>query len=75
MIKFKTQVVETQLTRCNACGSTERMGYNRVESFDHRDAGGIDPATSKPATHRVSRWTNCKNCGQARIDVHYENRI
>lgn len=57
-------------SRCRACDSTERrpyIGSPIVCEFAGEFAG-------KSYTHVVRRRTACKNCGQHRIDVFYENR-
>jgi len=58
------------LSRCKKCGSTERTGYRSMhETKISQDIKG------NPATHVVWRACCCKNCGQHRRDMFYENRI
>jgi hypothetical protein len=60
----------SQPSRCKKCGSTRREPYHgRKElEFSGQDKEG------KPFTHVVWRRTSCSDCGQARVDRHYENR-
>ena len=60
-----------ELTRCRACGSTDREPYSQTHVTAY---SAIHPQTGKPYTHIVRRWTACSACGQARIDYYYENR-
>lgn len=62
--------VESVLTRCKNCGSTDRTRYENVREME---IGGVNDAG--PYTHVVWRPTKCTNCGQARVDVAHENRI
>lgn len=58
------------LSRCKKCGSTERTGYRSMhETKISQDIKG------NPATHVVWRACTCKNCGQHRRDMFYENRV
>lgn len=60
------------LTRCPACGSTERAPYSAAP---HEQASrGLTP-DGEPFTHIIRRRTSCLNCGQCRIDRAYENRL
>lgn len=61
--------VNGAMTRCRACGSTERTPYHhrRVIEFGGETADG-------PYTHIIIRSTECKTCGQARVDRTFENR-
>jgi len=61
---------EAKPSRCKACDSTEREAYTKT---DVQEFGGQDP-NGRPFTHIVRRWTRCAACGQARIDLSYENR-
>lgn len=67
---MNTPQVSKQLTRCPACGSTKRHRYDKThtEPIDHTDAQG------NVCTHVTWQWTNCKACGQRRVDVSHENR-
>lgn len=70
----KTQARETadaQITACSRCGSTDRTPYKSRRELCH---GGIDPKTGAAYTHTVWRNTECAACGQARVDIHRENR-
>lgn len=62
---------ETVRSRCRACGSTERKPYTQTREQEH---GGVD-REGRPYTHIIRRWTSCADCGQARIDTSYENRV
>lgn len=59
-----------ELTRCQRCQSTNRNPYtSRVEqAYAGTTLGG------QPYTHIVRRRTSCADCGQHRIDKHYEFR-
>ncbi|WP_146504963.1 hypothetical protein [Rubinisphaera italica] len=59
----------TTQTRCEKCGSTDRLPYSRQQLLDHH---GTAP-DGQPCTHVRLQWTGCKSCGQARIDRTYEN--
>lgn len=58
-----------ELTRCK-CGSTRRASYfnRQVQTLVGLDAKG------RPYTHLVKRRTACLDCGQHRVDRHYENK-
>ena len=60
-----------ELTRCHACGSTDREPYL---SRREQAIAGVDPA-GRPYTHVVWRRCRCARCGQYRIDRHTENRV
>ena len=62
--------VQAALTRCPACGSTDRESYSGTLAQEY---GGITP-DGKPHTHIVRRRTACRACGQCRVDRFYENR-
>lgn len=63
-------VVVQHLSRCPACGSTDRAPYaNRSEEECVCTIG-----ERIPVTHIVRRLTRCLSCGQARIDATFENR-
>jgi hypothetical protein len=57
-----------ELTRCKRCDSTERTKYTTIKDMPHQ---GL--RDGKPYTRVVWRRTTCANCGQARVDQHYEN--
>lgn len=59
-----------ETTRCPACGSTRRAKY--VNRNEHEFAG--TDSDGRPYTHVVKRRTSCLDCGQHRIDRHFENR-
>lgn len=56
------------LTRCNACGSTDRERYTNPRSIQQH---GIAPDGS-PYNQVTWRHTSCKSCGQVRVDKFYE---
>jgi hypothetical protein len=62
---------EARASRCRECGSTNRTAYRQKIEHEH---GGHHHRTGEPFTHIVKRWTSCADCGQARIDITYENR-
>jgi RNase P subunit RPR2 len=61
--------VDVVVSRCKACQSTRRTPYGHaiVQECAGTDGGG------KPFTHVIARPTTCKDCGQARRDISYEN--
>jgi len=59
-----------KLTRCHACGSTERSKYTSRVTHAYR---GTTP-DGDPYTHIVWRRCICTDCGQHRVDKHHENR-
>ncbi|MEM8738645.1 MAG: hypothetical protein AAGG38_09235 [Planctomycetota bacterium] len=63
-------IVEAELSRCPACGSTQRDRY-----LSHRESafGGTRP-DGTPYTHVVWRRCKCSACGQVRTDKTYEHR-
>lgn len=63
--------VESRPTACPMCESTEREPYHNT--VEHEFAG--EHPVFGPYTHVVFRRTECKNCGQHRIDKAYENRV
>lgn len=67
----KPEVAVATVTRCPACGSTEREAYSGVVT---KELPGIDPQTGGAYTHVIWRRTACRDCGQHRIDRHRENR-
>lgn len=84
----ETKQATGELTRCPDCGSTNREPYwFRVETpysgcrCDHCKSFGMPDGTcpcggtySVPVTHIVRRKTRCRDCGQVRFDIIYENR-
>jgi len=70
VVTAKAPVVQVELSRCKACGSTERGGYYNVIEQQY---AGVDMA-GKAYTHIVRRYCPCAKCGQVRIDRTYENR-
>jgi hypothetical protein len=62
--------VQAALTRCPACGSTDRESYSGTLT---QEFGGVTP-DGKPYTHIVRRRTICRACGQCRVDRFFENR-
>lgn len=66
----KPPVNQVAASRCPKCGSTERTGYEHVSEMEF---GGKDPEGNE-YTHVVRKSTNCKACGQRRIDRILENR-
>ncbi len=66
----KKLIVETAPSRCPACQSTARTGYQ--STTEHAIAGELEDG--RPYTHVVWRRTACRKCGQHRIDRSYENR-
>lgn len=65
----RPDLVPATPSHCRTCGSTDREPYHKttVQQF-----GGIHEG--RPYTHIVRRWTACKACGQARVDITHENR-
>jgi len=61
--------VDVSLPRCKACGSTLRTPYGQPIV---QIAAGTD-VNGDSYTHVVARPTSCKDCGQARRDISYEN--
>lgn len=67
----KREVVTGELTRCKACGSTDREPYEgEPRVVLHK---GVDAAGN---AYNVVTWrrTRCSLCGQYRVDQHFENR-
>ena len=64
-------IVEIVKSRCPKCHSTERSHYFGVKT---RQSSGISPH-GNPFNYVSRKRTFCRNCGQARIDVLYENVI
>jgi hypothetical protein len=64
------KVVESFPTSCRACGSTERTAYH--DTTEHAISG--DHPTFGEYSHVVFRRTECKSCGQCRVDKAYELR-
>jgi hypothetical protein len=62
-------VATVALSRCRACGSTDREGYYGVRVLQM--AGAHE---GEPYTHIVWRRTRCRCCGQMRVDRSYEHR-
>lgn len=60
--------VATQPVRCTKCGSTRRDAYTQTL----RQPIACTAPDGRPATAIVRRWTRCSDCGQARIERHYE---
>lgn len=58
-------------SRCAKCGSTHRGKYTQKREIAQ---GGLSPVDGKPFNVIVLRWTNCRECGQHRVDRTYENR-
>jgi hypothetical protein len=70
----KTQqlpIVDVVLSQCSKCQSTERTGYSNVKT---RASSGTAP-DGHPYNFVSRKRTRCRNCGQRRIDVYYENVI
>jgi hypothetical protein len=67
--KTGTPQVESGKSRCPKCNSTTRKPYANTRAVE--SPGMIN---GKPYTHVVFRYTNCKKCGQARVDRTCENR-
>jgi hypothetical protein len=53
---------------CPACGSTARTDYHHTNTHHY---SGVT-ADGRPYNRIVYRYTNCRHCGQARIDRTYE---
>lgn len=64
--------VETVVSRCKRCGSTERSKYFRTTEMEAPNGRG---PLGEPATHIVWRACKCESCGQHRIDKFVENRV
>ena len=60
----ETDCVHVEASRCKQCGSTEREGYSR--RLVREIAGERDGV---PYDRVVWRWTKCRACGQARVDI------
>ncbi|QDV26928.1 hypothetical protein [Aureliella helgolandensis] len=58
-------------SRCKKCGSSLRTPY--ANDPTRMAYPGVDPITGKPYTQIVWRRTQCRDCGQHRIDKCYEN--
>ena len=65
----KRDNVRATISRCNACGSTDRTPYHNRTEQQHRGM-----YRGETVTHIIRRRTECAACGQARIDIHGENR-
>lgn len=77
-----------ELTRCPNCGSTDRTPYwshREVDAGGYRctrclttgqqtEACLCGGTFKLPYTHVVWRKTQCRACGQVRVDRHVENR-
>lgn len=62
-------VVDTVVSRCPRCGSTNRAPYwGKIERPCGVSRGGVE------YTHLVLRSTRCLDCGTQRRDRHFENR-
>ena len=61
--------VDAAVTRCRKCGGTDRTPYEQTRELEQ--AGTRDDG---PYTHIVWRRTQCKACGQWRVDRFFENR-
>lgn len=68
--QLKAPETAGELTRCPACGSTNRDPYL---TKDVQVYAGIDLVTGKPYTAIVRRRCRCTDCGQHRIDRHLVN--
>ncbi len=55
-------------SRCAKCGSTRRTRYTHTRRQPYP---GL--AHGEPYTHIARRRTTCADCGQARVDLAYEN--
>lgn len=64
------KVVESFPTSCRACGSTERTPYH--DTVEHSIGGTHE--TFGEYSHVVFRRTECRACGQSRVDKAYELR-
>lgn len=65
----KRDEVDVLVSRCKSCQSTRRAPYGHAIV---QECAGTD-AFGKPFTHVIARPTTCKDCGQARRDISYEN--
>lgn len=64
-----TPVVDTIVSRCRKCGSTNRAPYwGKIERDCRVVRDGVE------FTHLVLRSTRCTDCGTIRRDRHFENR-
>lgn len=61
--------VDVVVSRCKNCESTKRTAYGHAIV---QEAIGLDPK-GKPFTHMIARPCKCRDCGQARRDISYEN--
>jgi len=68
--KTRSTIVDVSQSRCPKCDSTEREPYRHTTTTS---ICGVGP--DGPYTHLVRRWTNCKKCGQLRVDRSCENRV
>lgn len=65
-------IIDHDPSACPKCRSTEREPYFGAPL--EQEFSGTRP-NGQAYTHIVRRRTRCKNCGQARIDRTYENRL
>lgn len=68
----KGVTVDGEITRCPACGSTDRLPYHRIVRVQLDPEFGVDQQGRK-ATHRVLKRTSCSKCGTGRTDNIFEN--
>lgn len=68
--KSKPPEVDVEVSSCPRCQSTSRIGYHSTKA---RKITGTTK-TGKPYKLVVWKRTQCRNCGQNRVDVFYLNR-
>jgi hypothetical protein len=61
-------IVDVAVSRCTACGSTNRLGYHHTAITEQ---GGLTP-DGQVYERIVRRYCRCADCGQTRIDRSYE---